>query len=458
MNDDNFDKIFGDKLKAGKDFPFSEAKWQKMENHLDTYLAERQQKRRWVLLAIPMFALFGLLGVGGLTVYQAQRNIQDLTAEVKALRMENSVMRGTPSVKTEVEAPQHVTKTDTVYRHVVITRYNTVLKTFTGKREWADRGERQPDATKSPNYGKVESATIDNALKPKLAMGEKAQNQDNSTAQGANVLGNALTIATKEDSTTGNNTALIEKNNVKEDEIKANILAKIDSLNKKADKIIEVFTASLNKIDDEQGKKPMPIIRPIKPSRYEIGVSKGLAFLTGRNILKQDGNSIGGRVGLLLNEHFKIVAEAQYLALNYSVDKIQETNDIPTINPPTRNDVFLQVKVKQPYWHYALGMEYAIGHQRFKPYVGLSVFGQTKLEEQFEYKFISLRRRNDVFVYTDRNDNSFQKTFLRLRTGVEFPIYKQIKAQVEGSFDIKTRNLPQFQPLWQLKGSVLYRF
>ena len=472
MNDDNFDKIFSDKLKAGKDFSFTEAKWQKMENHLDTYLSERRQKRRWLLLAIPLFAILGLLGVGGRSFYQAQCNIQDLTTEIKALRLENTAKNNAPSVTTLKEANQTVVKKDTIYQHIVIKRYDTVIQTYIVKRELSETNSRQQNGLKSAKNGKVEMPVLKNTLKLESTTDDNAQNLGNASSNQSNMVANAQIMDIKESSMAGNNAVLIENNNkIKENlnntiadsthtiaDKNPDILAKIDSLNRKADKIIVFVETELKKKDNEQNKKPMPIIKPIKLPLFEIGVSTGLAFLTGRNILKQDGYCRGGRVGLLLNEHFKIVGEAQYLALNYSVAKIDETNDIPTINPPTRNDVFLQVNVEQPYWHYALGLEYAIGHQRFKPFVGMSVFGQTKLEEKFEYKFISLRRRNDVYVYTDRHDNSFQTPFLRLRTGAEYPIFKQINAQAEASFDIKTRKLPQFQPLWQLKGSVLYRF
>ena len=114
--------------------------------------------------------------------------------------------------------------------------------------------------------------------------------------------------------------------------------------------------------------------------------------------------------------------------------------------------------VEQPYWHYSLGLEYALSPKRLKPFVGLSVFGQTKLEEKFEYQFQSLKKRSDVYLYKDRNEDTFQTPFLRFRAGAEYPIYRRIKAQAESSYDVKLLNSPQFRPLWQLKGAILYRF
>lgn len=442
MNDENFDRIFGDKLKAGKDFPFTEAKWQKMEGRLDSYLSERRHKRRWVLILLPLLALVGLVGKGGWVLHEAQRNIQDLTAEVKALRLEKQTLNFDPSVSKTNAAPKSITKTDTMYRRIVVKRYDTVFQTIVVRRE----------------------------LKPESTINDKAKGGENVSAL-PTLVKNTSVNSINNDSKTTRNALLTEKDNIKEglkptsadlaqinNEKKSDVAAKVDSLSIKKENPIETAETTLKIKDDLEKKKVLPIIKPIRSPKYEIGVSSGLVVLDGQNVLQQKAYSVGGRGGILLNKHLKIVAEAQYLTLNYEIDKISESNDVPTISSPAKNYVLKQVSVEQPYWHYALGLEYALGNKRLKPFVGLSVFGQTKLEEKFEYQFESLRKRSDVFIYKDRNEDAFITPFLRLRTGAEYPIYRKIKAQAESSYDIKVRDAPQFQKLWQLKGAVLYRF
>jgi hypothetical protein len=153
-----------------------------------------------------------------------------------------------------------------------------------------------------------------------------------------------------------------------------------------------------------------------------------------------------------------LVGEVHYLALSYELNKITDEQDIPKIAPPTQNDEFTEVSIEQPYIHYAVGVQYALTHTRLRPFIGLSVFGQSKLEEQFEYVFKNKITGEDVLVTTKRNESTFQMPFLRFNVGVEYPILGKIKAQLEGSYDVKLGNIPQFQQLYQLKGVVLYRF
>jgi hypothetical protein len=47
---------------------------------------------------------------------------------------------------------------------------------------------------------------------------------------------------------------------------------------------------------------------------------------------------------------------------------------------------------------------------------------------------------------------------LRLHAGAEYPFFKKFRAQLEGSYDVKMDKMHQFQPFFQLKGAVLYRF
>ena len=59
MNNERFDKLFGDKLNEGKDFPFSEEKWDKMGQHLDTSHANERRRRLLAWAIVPFLALIG---------------------------------------------------------------------------------------------------------------------------------------------------------------------------------------------------------------------------------------------------------------------------------------------------------------------------------------------------------------------------------------------------------------
>ncbi len=465
MNEENFDRIFGDKLKAGKDFPFSEEKWEKMEGRLDTYLSDRKQKRRWALLAFPLLVLLGLFGAGAWALRDAQRNIQDLTNEVKTLRLEKQSIPQAPSVSKEKAAAPSVVQTETVYHPVVVKRYDTVFQTVIVKRELFEMAQNKQDALMDSKKGAEQTAISNLELTPASAVGDRVVE---GSVQPAGMSENTADNTTKTVEKIEKNTVLTEKENINgglvnkrtdstqtNNEKQSEMVAIIAPLSKKDEKVEET---KQEKKENLAEKAAMPIIKPIKTPRFEIGVSAGAVILGGKNIIQQDAYTISGRAGILLNDRFKIVAEAQFLSLKYAIDEILDDDDVPTINPPAKNYVLKQVGVEQPYWHYSLGLEYALSPKRLKPFVGLSVFGQTKLEEKFEYQFQSLKKRSDVYLYKDRNEDTFQTPFLRFRAGAEYPIYRRIKAQAESSYDVKLLNSPQFRPLWQLKGAILYRF
>ena len=157
MNDENFDKIFGDKLNAGKDFPFSDAKWQKMAQNFDAFQAKRRKRLLWAWLALPLLGLFVLLGWGSWSLYKSQSDIYNLTQEVKMLRQEKLAVSTDPSVNAAKSTLSSVIKSDTVYHHVVVKRYDTIFQTVV-RREVSDGvpSSRQ-DVLMSPKKGKPET-------------------------------------------------------------------------------------------------------------------------------------------------------------------------------------------------------------------------------------------------------------------------------------------------------------
>ena len=491
MNDESFDKILNSKLNVEKDFVFTEDDWQGMERHLDVAKAARRRRWLWLGTALLLLPLFGLLGWNSWALDKAQNTIEDLAQEVKTLRQEKQTPLTPPSVYNANNGQQTPTKSDTVYHHIIIKRYDTIFQTVV-RREVLDAvPSSQKDILMSPQKGKTEttiSKTVTESIvnhqttlnsKPKqekIAVGKPTVGKEENDAIPQNKevkrLDEPIGVekdAIKEPSKStiaqpveNSNQAIVEK---KTDTTVAKqplpdtfgIFSQKKIETQKVTEIPQIVEKSLEKQAETQIARRLPIIKPIKIAGYDIGVSSGLAIIDGKNILRQDGFSIGGRGGILLGERWKILGEAEYVALSYEVDKISGL-DIPTIAPPTINDELKEVHVAQPYWHYSLGLQYALTRTRLKPYIGVSALAQSKLEEKFEYKFENKLTKEDVFIQTKRNENSFQMPFLRLQAGAEYPIFGKIKAQFEGSYDINIGNVPQYKPLWQLKGAVLYRF
>ena len=503
MDEQNFDKFFGDHLKADEDFPFSDDKWDKMKNHLNTHIEAKRRRRLGAWLSIPLLALLGSLGFMGWSLHNSQQDIRSLTAEIKTLHLEKEASVS-PSVST--------VKSDTVYHHVVVRRYDTIFQTVV-RRDFSDgttiKSDVSPSKTKIIGENKVPKKTTtitdvpknsssqmpNSVSKNEMGKGNEGLKTDftqkeeekkvlgttpasndtilsankkrltetvnndaisqksplNNTSENKNANDSSKTTITQSDSLQINTNTPINKETT---DSKFEVQDPLSKKEEKAEKGSEIDEPVLEK----QVKKRPPIIKLIKMGGYEVGVSGGIAAIDGKDILHQNGFSTGIRGGILLGNHFKIVGEAQFLTLNYEVNKLTGERDIPVINPPTANDVFHEVRVEQLYWQYALGLQYVFGNKRLKPYIGTSLVGQSKMEEKFEYQFQNRVTREDVFVRTKRHDDSFQLPIMRLNVGAEYPIWRKIQAQIEGSYDVKVNNIPQFKPLWQLKAAVLYRF
>lgn len=491
MNDESFDKILNDKLNVEKDFLFTEGDWQTMERQIDVAKAARRRRWLWLGASLLLLPLFGLLGWNSWALHNAQSTIDGLAQEVKTLRQEKQTLVLPPSVNEQ----QTTTKSDTVYHHIIVKRYDTIFQTVV-RRDLSDAAPSfRQDVSASFQKGKTETTVTqtitENIVKPKITI-SKQPKQEEKVLEKPTVATEKTDITSKNEETKPldkpistekeaktereNNS---EKNTVNQpivDLNKAIVEQKIDTTiakqplpdtfgifsqkNIEAQKVPEspqLTEKTLEKQAKKEKTRRLPIIKPIKIAGYDIGVSSGLAIIDGKDILRKDGFSIGGRGGILLGERWKILGEVEYVALSYEVSKITGL-DIPTIAPPTVNDELKEVHVGQPYWHYSLGLQYALTRTRLKPYIGISALGQSKLEEKFEYQFENKLTKEDVFVKTMRNDNSFQMPFLRLQAGAEYPIFGKIKAQVETSYDVNIGNVPQFKPLWQVKGAILYRF
>lgn len=475
MNDENFDKIFGDKLKEGKDYAFTEAKWQEMERQLVAFKTDQRWRRMWLWLALPLFILSGLLGWSTWALQKAQNDIKVLAYEFKTLGQKKQFM-----TKHQSE------KNDTVYHHIIVRRYDTIFQTLVVRGELSgDLPDRQDDLALAKK-NKNNAAFSKVVLKPDTTMVNTDQKIETTPPQ---VTNKSLTVLNYNDLKDVSKTPIDSKNvDLKgfdktvlgDDEIpKDSVLNKIalpsDTLkgkgDQKADSIeikppLSIKSAPPIKVNDTLAEKNLdlqvtkrpPLIKPIHITGYDIGFSGGLAIIDNQNVFKQEGLSIGARGGILLGERLKMVGEAQYLALNYETNKLIGNLDIPIITAPSIDDEFKEVRVKQPYFYYSLGLQYTVTTTKLKPYVGASALALSKLEEKFEYRFENKQTKEDILVSTRRDEASFKLPFLRLHAGVEYPVFKKIKAQLEGCYDVNLGNSLQFKPLTQIKIGILYRF
>lgn len=488
MNDENFDKIFGDKLNAGKDFSFSEEKWDKMERNLAAFQAKRRWQRlaRW--LSLPLLALVGLLAWGGWALFKTQQNIHDLTQEVQILRQQKRTSNDTPSVSAPnwaSETPQTVVKSDTVYHHIVVKRYDTIFQTVV-RRDLLGASQNQDILPKvKKDYAETvlkDNTATENRLKPSVNDSFKTNYETKIDTKETTT---PLSISTSKEEKIEKKTEISQEKPVENTatplSISTNQQEKIEkkteiSQEKPVDNTATPLSISTSQQEKTEGKttvsqektiatpietqknKLLSIIKPLKMGGFEIGLSSGMAVIGNKNILHQDGFSMGGRIGILLNKRLKLVGDIQRLELNYEADNFNNSLDIPVISPPTTNDVLKNVYAEQSYMQYSVGLQYVLLQKKLQPYIGLSILGQSKMEEKFDYQFRNSITGETSFIKTMRGKPNFEGLFLRPQIGVEYPIFRKFRAQLEGSSDINLGKMHQSKPIFQLKGAILYRF
>jgi hypothetical protein len=509
MDELNFDKIFKQKMAEERDFPYSDEKWDKMEKQIDNFKAQKRQIRFMWALSLPFLGLLGLLFFMTKQLNQTQSSLHDLMQEVQLLRSEKPI-EPTPSVQTS--------RNDTVYHHIIVKRYDTVFQTVV-QRTLSERSTNSNNVetiilnnkkaehetfVQKPTTLLVQPKSITSSIKVedktqnKIVFGENkvpifektTKNQlfvplDISIKDTAKVI---VPIGLKDNNIEKQDTALTispldahsvittERGNISEKEsIKTSIsIVPQGNISEKWDTTLtapsldahsivtrgrdSISNKKIEEATDKTAEMHKPILKPIKLSGYEIGLSSGVAFIGNNDILRQMGYTLGARGTIGLGQRLKIVGDAQYLALSYDLDKLTGQHDIPTVSPPTPDDELKEIKVEQPTLHFALGLQYDLTRSRLRPFVGVGAVGELKLEESFNFQFKNRLTKEDIFVRTRRDENAFNMPYLRFNTGVAYPIFKKLKVHLEGNYDIPFETKKAFKPLWQVKGVVLYRF
>ena len=488
MNDENFDKIFGDKLNAGKDFTFTEEKWDKMERNLEIFQAKRRWQRLALWLSLPLLALVGLLAWGGWALFKTQESLHDLTEEVQILRQEKNAFNIPPSVSEPnlaSETPKTVINSDTVYHHVVVKRYDTIFQTvvqrdiigvslnannllklkndyaetiFRNKVVAENRLKSSENDSIKTNY-EIKSDKITTTPPLSISANKQEKIEDKTTISQEKTVENTntpLSISTNQEK------KIAEKTEISQEKTVENTNTPLSILTNSEKKIAEKTEISQEKTTEmpieAQKNKRLPIIKSLKIGGYEVGLSSGIAFVGGRNILHQEGGTMGIKGGILLNKRLKIVGELQRLGLNYEVSNFNNSLDIPVISPPTTNDVLKKIYGEQSYMQYSAGLQYVLLQKKLQPYIGLSLLGRSKMKEKFDYQFRNTITGEGSFIKTMRGKPNFEGIFLRPQMGLEYPIFRKFRAQLEGSSDINFGKMHQFKPVFQLKGAILYRF
>ena len=125
MDEQNFDKILKQRMAEERDFPFSDEKWDKMEQKLEDFTAQKRYYRLLWAMALPFVGLLGLLFFVVGQLQDTKRTLLDLKQEVQQLQTEKT----DTSIGKNTFQKGSVIEKDTVYQHIIIKRYDTIFQT-----------------------------------------------------------------------------------------------------------------------------------------------------------------------------------------------------------------------------------------------------------------------------------------------------------------------------------------
>ncbi len=440
MNDADFDNIFGGKLKRGKNFIFAEESWDRMEKNIQQYDRDRNRKRGLLWLILPFLLLSGFAAWSSISMNKLSKKVSDLNTEISKLQT-------TQSAVSANENKTLIVKNDTIYHHVVTTMYDTIYRTVVLQNTISQNSKQTYSANSS-------SSTLETVASNKAAFLPSSTEVP------------VYSKENKRDASTENSLNQEALNNVVSENAKNKM--RVDSLLKiseKNDLEISRLSAQLEKLQHLQpvvvpqeavAVQPVPI-NPTKTHKFELGITGGAAAYKGDSIVNQTGYSVGLQGNYLIYKRLKLVAEAQLASSDYQKNTIYYTPDVPWIAAPTKNDVFSRVYCDQFYLNYSLGLQYALTENKVvNPYLGIGVVGQSKIKEQFDYRFVNTSQ-SETSVIAKRDDPNFKFPFLRLNVGAEIRLLKKISTQIEGSYDMKLNSDNYSKSFFQLRGVVLYK-
>ena len=496
MSDENFDNFFGDKLKYGKNFAFTDVNWEVMEKTLQNYYVRQNEKRRWLWLLLPLLLLLGFAVGSVYTVYSLQSKMNDFSAQlqkIKDLKSADIAEEKTKSFKNESTT---VVKYDTIYHHVVVKQYDTIYKTiiienatpnnFSNQNKNTNTSQNNFSTISKNNFSSIENSDVrrseileKNFLEIKNKKFSESNFSNHSIFETENkskpVFENPLIGVAKNNSSEVKNLENENLLNHPKKDSSQDVAQQLLLLKKDSSQVLALIKSDSNSVikinakkltDSVSNKKILtqtnelqPIkIEPIKTKRFEIGISVGVAAYSGDSIVRQSGYSVGVRGNYIISKKFKLVADVQVAESDYQKNTIYYTKDVPYISPPTKYDVFSTVYCDQTFLNYGIGLQYALTeNKRVNPYVRLDVTGQSKINEQFDYRFINGYQKETAVIAT-RKDAVIKFPFLRFNVGAQFQLSQKISAQFESSYDVKLNSDVFSKSFLQLRGVVLYQF
>jgi hypothetical protein len=462
MNDKEFDKIFGDRLREERLFPYDDADWRHLSKLLDSaqMLSNERRKRRFLTL---LLLLLGLPILAGLTwsIYSLEKRNRALTEQINHLEKNIALSDSQiDSIETELRTLDTLQTVQYVYleknvsqNQIKKTDQTPATKTSAGI-AFSTKNEQGRADINIPNEPKQDS------LQPKLLDCEKRA--ETLTAQLA-VAEQQITELKKQTNAFAEQTTQLQAWANRQDSLQrklADFIAQIDSLKKPTQKSL---SDPLSKERDKAEKET----KPLKNNRFYIGLRGGSAAYkaswynaAGIEIYKNISSyQVGSYFEYALSDQWRLIGGGDYCPFDIDIYWQNERYNLPNTTLAW-GERFLKSSAKQKMVQGHIGAKYLLteSSRKWRPYAS-AAYGLLNIrpfETTHEYQ-------KTTSPYSVRTETVASKgltvaNFLIGAGGIEYRWTQNLFMNVEAYY-YKDLNKPlKAYDIFGLRGGLIWGF
>lgn len=462
MDEQDFDKLFSEKMKAATVTDFSDEDWQPLSQRLDTW-----QRRRWGLL--PLWWLGALSGLllfsNAIWWFSWRESNEHLTSLLQQ------------ALQAREKDP--IALSDTIYHTVVVHQYDTIYRTLvlrpaleaglaatpneriTGnqqiKNELLARSEF-PDAV-----GNVRKPATqpDARNKQAPALADKAINPSESPSEISN---NPVVPSESTSGMTENGGEPISAEEIVQMQAPVATLSPLPLKYTKELSRLRHSPIPLPPLADWKTAKPKEKKAfPLTPKSFSIGAGGGWTLPAATVIASKSGTTIGLKGEIGFSDRLSLTLEGALSNLKFQGYVYDGSIGLPTPNPPGDDYIFKYFETHdapKPMFQLTTAMRYQFTTaKKLSPFFGVGFATQWHPEYELEYEYTYQLNGSEFSETVEVEDLDKPLSFLHFEFGLNYKIAKQWKLQASGFYDTEAARsqigIPRF---YGLKTFLLYEF
>jgi Outer membrane protein beta-barrel domain len=478
MSEFDFLKEFGKDMDREQPHNFGDADWKGIESRLDSQDIVQSRRRRFAIWSLPLASLAGFILLG-VALWQSNQKTDLLQANLEQLQASITLKNTSTTSITTIDSIISVVKYDTIYRTVFVTREvnkNTIVS--------SNSGLENQIIIENSFLRKKENETGFKQITPqrKDKIGENAnlvptENLTNLILETKNTTLGTQGVLENQTTNWLENQTVVENTEDRNSLMTSKLASNNDLLNK--NRSIEILPIRPIKAIEVKKNQPLPdlslvlqiepihnykeeLIEKIKPEKkLEIGLRTGLLFPYNEHVKSQSGYNAGINAGFKLWKHLHLTAGADLGQVEFTVraNDISRTQ-IPTLLPPTPNDVLKSVQIKHPLVDFSLGLRYSFRDNKpLKPYFSAAWLTQNSFEQNLKYEFYNAVIDDERFIKKHINDrNSFSNGF-QIGFGADWRLRKHWLLGIEGVYQKQfSRGISLLEQRLNVRTGVKYSF